>query len=233
MGGTWQFEDLVRVLDALDHLPPVLVCWRPSVTAARDLLQLSSLVSDVRVVVPGYEDAGLVVRGLVEGVPAGAESVILRRVRTLLVAPSSRVVVGAVVAGRGRIWLDELGRCCGLFVRTMQRWLKGAGLPAPARLLGWCISLHALWWLDLQAWPEKKVCQQMGFSSCSALSRYVKRHVGAAPAVLRRKLGFAGLLDAFKGLLCRLGVAEWKHVARNGKKWRVLVVDLLADPTNH
>jgi hypothetical protein len=200
-GGAWQFENLVRVLEALDHLPPVLVWWRPSVKAARDLLQLSSLVPDLRVVVPGYEDAGLAVRGLVEGVPPGAEAVILRRICPVLVAPSSRVVVGAVVAGRRRIWVDELARCCGLPLRTVQRWLRGAALPPPGKLLGWSVSLHALWWLDVGGWPEKKACQQMGFRSCSALSRYVKRHVGAAPAVLRREVGFDGLLDAFEGLL--------------------------------
>ncbi|GIW50986.1 MAG: hypothetical protein KatS3mg081_0341 [Gemmatimonadales bacterium] len=201
--GLWKSHEVVGALAALDDLPPVLVCWHPSVPAARELVGLSTLVSDLRVVVPGYEDVGLAVKGLVGSVPSGGESVILRGVSPVLVPPSSQVVVGAVVAGRRRVWLSQLARCCGLSVRTMQRWLKGAGLPPPARLLGWCISLHALWWLDLQAWPERKVCQQMGFSSCSALSRYVKRHVGAAPAVLRRKLGFAGLLDGFKDLLCR------------------------------
>lgn len=80
-------------------------------------------------------------------------------------------------------------------VRTLERRLRRAHLPAASFVLRASAGLHAAWLLDVHDWPAKRVVAEMRFSHASALTRLMRRYCGCTPSTLREEGGFDAALD--------------------------------------
>ena len=123
--------------------------------------------------------AGTLVTRLAGDVPAGVRAFVT--VCALRATPRLRVRTAAA-------WSR-------VSVRTLERRLRRAHLPAASFVLRASSGLHAAWWLDVQEWPVKRVVAEMGFSHASALTRLLRRYCGCTPSTLREEGGFDAALD--------------------------------------
>jgi AraC-like DNA-binding protein len=91
----------------------------------------------------------------------------------------------------------DLAAHCGCSVRTLERYLGEAGLPAPGSLIGWSRLLHAASLLDDRSRTLENVAAALGYSSGAALRKSLRRHAGLTPGELSRRGGAAWLAERF------------------------------------
>ncbi|HET7321478.1 MAG TPA: helix-turn-helix domain-containing protein [Longimicrobiaceae bacterium] len=111
------------------------------------------------------------------------------RARAIVDAATDIVSAGA----HGRDLADSLH----LSRRTLLRWCKRAGLPAPRRLLAWMRVLLACELLDDPGRTVLSVANSCGYSSDSGLRRVTQKFLGASPSDLREQGAFATASAAF------------------------------------
>jgi AraC-like DNA-binding protein len=129
------------------------------------------------------------------------------RARAILEASVDVVSVG----GHG----SDLAKSLHLSRRTLLRWSRRAGLPAPRKLLAWMRILLAAELLDDPGRPVLSVAQICGYSSDSGLRRITQKFLDASPSELRK----AGAFDhAAKKFLVVL--AETRRAERRKPKWQ-------------
>jgi hypothetical protein len=170
--------------------------------ACRQIAYLMTQLPDVEVSIIGYDDLRDVLnRSSAEGLGATPEQRIIRRVVSASPVEARQIITAAIAAGKRRTTVQRLSEICGLPTRTMEWRLRSTGLPTARNILGWSVSLHALWRVDALQWPVKRAAREGGFHSQSALANYISRHTGGTPIELKEHGGFAMLLGRFAGLL--------------------------------
>jgi AraC-like DNA-binding protein len=107
-----------------------------------------------------------------------------------ILAAASRTVVDAGGAA-------DLARSLHVTTRTLLRWCRAAGLPAPRRLLAWLRILLAAELLDDPGRSIMGVALACGYSSDATLRQALKSFVGTTPKFLRREGAFAVVSKAF------------------------------------
>jgi len=63
-------------------------------------------------------------------------------------------------------------------------------------MLGWILSLHVLWRLDILRWTPKQAAAASDFRSVEAMSAFVARQTGCRPRAVMAAGGFERLLHA-------------------------------------
>jgi AraC-like DNA-binding protein len=129
------------------------------------------------------------------------------RARAILEAAVEVVSVGA----HGR----DLARSLHLSRRTLLRWSRRAGLPAPRKLLAWMRILLAAELLDDPGRPVLSVAHICGYSSDSGLRRITQKFLGASPTELRKTGAFHHAAQRFLEVL-----EETRRAERKKQKWQ-------------
>jgi AraC-like DNA-binding protein len=129
------------------------------------------------------------------------------RARAILEASVDVVSVG----GHGR----DLARSLHLSRRTLLRWSRRAGLPAPRKLLAWMRLLLAAEMLDDPGRSVLSVAHICGYSSDSGLRRITQKFLEASPTELRRRGAFDHAAKKFLDVL-----AETRRAERRKPKWQ-------------
>jgi len=115
------------------------------------------------------------------------------------------------VGGHGR----DLAKSLHLSRRTLLRWSRRAGLPAPRKLLAWMRILLAAELLDDPGRPVLSVAHICGYSSDSGLRRITQKFLSASPSELRRRGAFNVAAQQFLDVL-----AETRRAERKRPKWQ-------------
>lgn len=182
---------------------PLIVEMQLSRTAARQLLTIAALEPAPRVVIRGVDRLEVVVEEVLEhGSEPGAHGEIACTLLPLVPSGAIDIVATAAVVGHRRSSVARFARICGLSSRTVEWRLQVARLPVPVKLLGWMLSLHGLWRLDVLGWTAKRVAAAAGFETANVWSNYVERHTGSRPSAHLRDDGFASLLRRCCDVLC-------------------------------
>lgn len=129
------------------------------------------------------------------------------RARAILEASVEVVSVG----GHGR----DLAKSLHLSRRTLLRWSRRAGLPAPRKLLAWMRILLAAELLDDPGRSVLSVAHICGYSSDSGLRRITQKFLDASPTELRKKGAFNHAAQQFLSVL-----AETRRAERRKPKWQ-------------
>jgi AraC-like DNA-binding protein len=129
------------------------------------------------------------------------------RARAILEASVEVISTG----GHGR----DLAKLLHLSRRTLLRWSRRAGLPAPRKLLAWMRILLAAELLDDPGRSVLSVAHICGYSSDSGLRRVTQKFLDASPTALRKKGAFDQAAQAFLQVL-----AETRRAERNKPKWQ-------------
>lgn len=85
--------------------------------------------------------------------------------------------------------------------RTLSRWMRGAGLPTPKRVLEWYRLLHAAWHIEAGTRKREAVARRVGLTSGEALSARLRHCAGLSWPELRDRVGLAGLVEQFEAVL--------------------------------
>jgi hypothetical protein len=177
---------------------PVLLRTTLSTATARELVRLGAHVRDVRVSLAGYDDLILDVQHLLRCASTRSPAlVILDRLKDRALTPGMEVVVASTILGKRRTTVRACGVALSVPVRTLEARLRAEGFPVARQLLGWSVSLHLLWRIDVLGYTLKTAADLGGFSSSEAASNYVERQVGYRPGLLRRASGFQSLLEQY------------------------------------
>lgn len=107
------------------------------------------------------------------------------------IAMAAAEVVSA--GGLGR----DLARRLSVTPRTLQRWCRGSGLPAPRQLLAWMRILLAAELLDDPGRSVLGVALACGYSTDAALRNTFRGFLRASPSSLRRDGAFERVAAAF------------------------------------
>jgi AraC-like DNA-binding protein len=129
------------------------------------------------------------------------------RARAILEASVDVVAVG----GHGR----DLAKSLHLSRRTLLRWSRRAGLPAPRQPLAWMRLLLAAEMLDDPGRSVLSVAHICGYSSDSGLRRITQKFLDASPTELRRRGAFEHAAKRFLDVL-----AETRRAERRKPKWQ-------------
>jgi hypothetical protein len=171
---------------------PVVLRLELDQSVARELNRISSSIAPLRLSTRHFDDferdiALSFPRPSWQGVrPRTAHLAILERLSENTPADVLDITTGAVLAGHRKTSVESLARLCKLPVRTLE-WRLAASQVLPARaLLGWTVSLHAMWRLDVLGMVPKRVASEGGFATAEALYALVNRHTGSRPADIRR-----------------------------------------------
>jgi len=171
---------------------------------ARQIIKLLHYLPQAEVLLDGYDDP---LRGVIRAMDALPERQATQCMIGPLVASVSTtvsdIVAAAILGGHRRITVSVLAQICALPIRTLEWRLRACGAPEARRMLGWVLSLHVLWRLDMLRRTPKQVAAASGFRSAEAMSAFVGRQTGCRPRAVMASGGFERLLDA-----C---VQRWQH----------------------
>lgn len=111
---------------------------------------------------------------------------------------------------------SDLARELNITSRTLLRWCKRSGLPAPKQLLAWMRMLLAAELLDDPGRTVGDVASACGYAADSSLRHAVHRFVGLTPTALRERGAFAVVAGGFVGALeeARGGRARYRRRKR-------------------
>ena len=170
--------------------------------AARQALAIARHLPEARVSLSGYDDLARDIMSACseEGQPT-AYPTIVKQVLETIPRRAVDIVAAASLAGYRHMKVAEFARVCGVPVRTLEWRLNTAQLMPARNLLGWILSLHSLWRLDILVWTSKQAATAAGFSSPDAWAQYIKHHAGDRPSYLLHKGGFHYLLGKFREAL--------------------------------
>jgi len=164
---------------------------------ARQVLVLVSRFPDAEVLLVGLDDVLSCITRVMDGTKEHrAFQQMMRPLVTSVSAAVSDIVTTAVLAGHRRITVSTLARLFGLPPRTLVWRLRANEAPQARHMLGWILSLHVLWRLDILRWGTKHTAAVSGFRSVEAMSSFVARQTGCRPGVLLARGGFEQLLDS-------------------------------------
>ena len=125
---------------------------------------------------------------------------------------SIAMAAAEVVSGGGLA--AELARRLRITPRTLQRWCRRSGLPAPRQLLAWMRLLVAAELLDDPGRSVLGVALSCGYSTDAALRNAFRAFVDRSPSALRSRGAFQQVAAAFLDALRREGApAARVHVA--------------------
>ncbi len=185
------------VLDAISGRK-VLLRTELAPGGARQVVAVSRRTSDWQVSFIGCDDLTLQLRKLVsDPTNQGAGRTILAAALPVCDHTVHDLLAVAILRGDRRVPVGSFAILCGLPVRTLQARLHRCGGPAARDLLGWSLTLHACWRLEISGWPAKQVAAAAGFAQASALGEFLKRHVNARPRALQTPGSFSWLLHRF------------------------------------
>ncbi len=169
--------------------------------SSRAVVDIARAGVDARISLKGLDELSADVEALASQSPEpAAEFPIVSELASRRRSASFDIAVGAVMVGRRRVGVRTLSELMGLSVRTLEARLKAERLPVPEALLGWSLSVHTMWRVGVLRWSVKRADIVAGFGTCESLAGYVRRHVGARPAALRRSGDFTELLERFVSL---------------------------------
>src|SRR5690606_22719209 len=115
----------------------------------RDVNFLSTHCPHAEVVINGIDSLGRMVQ---MGARHNAEqgyTQILTPLAPVYAEPMRSIVARAVLVARRRIAVAAFAAQCGIAPRTLEVRCKCGGAPEPRALLGWILSLHVVWRLDM------------------------------------------------------------------------------------
>jgi len=187
----------VGLIGKLDEHITLILRAELSPSIAREIIHLARTVRDVRVSLIGVDDLAMELQSFVAvEEQSHADAAIIRRIAHEMDNWRPEIFVAAAVAGRRRTQVVTLATMCAIPIRTLEWRLHAAGVLPARKPLGWMLSLHSVWRLDVLGWPLKRAAHAAGFSSSEGLGNYVSRHLGARPIELARS-GFEPLLERF------------------------------------
>jgi AraC-like DNA-binding protein len=197
LGGTFAPDEVKALLLAIPGLPLVVYSdfsHRP----ASDCLALFE--AGVRLTLTlGVDDQPHHIRSLIARADGGRvlnpTTALLRASR--LPRRTIRVLDFLFRESHRRLCPADLASHCGCSVRTLERYLGDAGLPAPGTLIGWCRILHAARLLDDTGRSLENAAAALGFCGGAALRKSLRRLTGLTPSELRRLGGAAYLAELF------------------------------------
>jgi hypothetical protein len=198
-----QAEPLQSALGDLARSVPTLLRADLMSTSVRQITALAAVASDLRISLSaGGDDLVEDIRALlVTQATTSAEHAIIRRLLPAVAALGPEIVVGAAVLGKRRRHVGELASVIGRTERTLEWRLRTAHAPTPGTVLGWMVSLHSLWRLEISCWPVKRAAHTAGFKDSSTLSNYLKYHLGVRARSALRLGGFWYWLEHFAAQL--------------------------------
>lgn len=115
------------------------------------------------------------------------------------VSGSARAIVEAaaseLISGTGTA--AGIGEKLGASQRTLLRWCRGAGLPAPRRMLAWLRVFVAATLIRNGSSPLEAIALESGFRSLTAMGTAVRRYTGFRPRDLRVPANSSAVMRAF------------------------------------
>jgi AraC-like DNA-binding protein len=108
-----------------------------------------------------------------------------------------QVIVAATILGRSRVSVNVVARVCRISERTIERRLRGAGLPSVRSLLAGALVMRSVWNLEVRGEDVKHVAAKLRFESVATFSAFVRRQTGRTPRRLREKGSFLYLAEQF------------------------------------
>ncbi|MBW3629475.1 MAG: helix-turn-helix domain-containing protein [Gemmatimonadetes bacterium] len=127
---------------------------------------------------------------------------LLQRTLTATMSGRARAIVMSAtdVVSTGGVGRD-LARSLHVTPRTLQRWCRNAGLPAPRQLLAWMRLLLAAELLDDPGRSVLGVALACGYSSDAALRNAFRAYLELSPNALRDRGAFQTVAKAFQKAL--------------------------------
>jgi hypothetical protein len=194
----YRIAQVSTAVRARDRLVPFVARIELASTRARQVLILAEHLPGARISLLGYDDFARDLTESLKGVTdPSAGPVILRRLLPSVAPAVADIFAAATLAGRRRTSVSALADLCGMAIRTLECRIRGASLVPARDLLGWMLSLHSLWELDVLGWRPVEVAFRAGFTCHESWAHYVDHHAGARPRELLRRGGFDGLLELY------------------------------------
>lgn len=137
--------------------------------------------------------------------PAAGDDCVARRVLAdlegVVPAPARPALEFCVTQARQRLTVDGVARALGMHRKTLRRRLKGAGLPGPLQLIGWCRLLVAARLIEEPGRPLEHVAHDLDFPSAAALRNLLARYTGLRSREVREHGGVGCVLAAFRRVI--------------------------------
>lgn len=167
--------------------------------AVAPLLVAAGRASIDRLLLRGYDDLATNIRGR----PASNSIEAVSREILCRMAPPSgpawEVVAHCVRrAATTVLTVEHLANELGVHRKTLNNWLRAAGLPSPEQIIGWTRLMLAVMLLEDRHRSIASVASQVGFSSEGAFRGMLIRYTGFRPREMRQADGFARLCQAFR-----------------------------------
>lgn len=180
-------------------VPPILGCVDLADVGARQLIQLARLIPCLRLSarsVDGFDDQ------IIDWLPAPhqptGEQAIINGLATARLTRRFALAVKAAVAAKRHMPVSAFATAIHVPQRTVEGRLRAEGSFEAWRLLGWSVSLHAFWRLEVRRWSLKRVAVSLGFGSAEALGSHLQRHLGERPRALLARQSFESILEAYR-----------------------------------
>ena len=160
------------------------------------IIRLARLLPKLWMVIGGVDSLGSCLSKISAGSYRPGYHDIYEGMAAMLPVELEYVVAAAAIAGDRRRSVEDFASLCGFSVRALELRLQNSGGPVPRELLGWVLSLHILWRLDILGWQPKRVADSVSFRSVDTMALYVERWTGERPRrLLNEGGGFGGLLE--------------------------------------
>lgn len=179
------------------HVPGLRVLFHVALSrgGARELVTAAGSGARAEYVLPPVERLDAAVERLLAPHPSSAGGTLVTRLASGVPAAVRPYVTVCALRATPRLSVRAAAEWSRVGVRTLERRLRGAGLPAAGFVLRASAGLHAAWLLDVHDWPAKRVVAEMRFSHASALTRLMRRYCGCTPSTLHEEGGFDAALD--------------------------------------
>jgi AraC-like DNA-binding protein len=157
----------------------------------------------------GYDDLAASIRDrlVYDGVGAASNDVVQR---TVLPEGLAQDVFAHCVrrAATTVLTVEQLAAELHVNRRTLQNWVRDAGLPSPERIIGWSRLLLVAILLETPSRSVVSVTARVGFSSVAALRSMLSRYAGLKLKEIRQGGGFTRLHAAFQRALLTASASE-------------------------
>lgn len=184
--------------------PAIVVRTALTDAAAADVIRFAAARITARVSIREIEPLADALRDALGGrVEPRADLAILERVGPLVPRRLGSFVMLCAASPSPRLHVARAAALLGVGRRTIEGRLARAALPPAHRIIGWCVSLHAAWQLDVLDRRPKQVSAFLGFASGAALANVLARYCGCSATSLREHGGFQSQLERFAALFGR------------------------------
>jgi AraC-like DNA-binding protein len=177
---------------------PVAIRARISRRRAADLVTLATKLDRLRLSIAACDEFAADIAWLRRGAEHCAEHAVLRYIASRVLPSIRDIIVAAVIAGRRRVTARQLAIACETSRRTIESRLRDNAIAPPSKLVGWAVSLHAAWSLEVVEMSVNNAALASGFASQADFSNYILRHTGQRPSRLKSSgAEFLRLLEEF------------------------------------